>query len=135
MSEMFRHFARMMSSQQRATLAYRPQANGQQERSVQTVIRSVRSYIAEPEQRDWEDLAGRLTFALNTSLDATRRGTHFFLMHGWDAKTTMSAMLSREPARRASKMQAYAWRLQVQREYEHAQAEARRLQEKDARQS
>ena len=43
MSEMFRHFARMMSSQQRATLAYRPQANGQQERSVQTVITSVRS--------------------------------------------------------------------------------------------
>lgn len=38
MSEVFKHFREMMGSQQRATLAYRPQANGDQERSVQTVI-------------------------------------------------------------------------------------------------
>jgi hypothetical protein len=73
MSEVFRHFSRMMGSQQRATLAHRPQANGQQERSVQIAIRAIRSYVEEPGQEDWEDLAGRLTFALNTSRDATRR--------------------------------------------------------------
>ncbi|KAJ0403326.1 hypothetical protein P43SY_009360 [Pythium insidiosum] len=57
MSDVFKAFARMMKSQQRATLAYRPQANGQQERSVQSVVRAIKSYISEPAQEDWEDLA------------------------------------------------------------------------------
>jgi transposase InsO family protein len=82
MSQVFQHFARMMGSRQLATLAYRPQANGQQERSVQSVIRAVRAYIEEPGQEDWEELAGRLMFALNTGVDATRRETPFYLMHG-----------------------------------------------------
>ncbi|OWY96009.1 reverse transcriptase [Phytophthora megakarya] len=70
--EMFRCFRELLGSKQRATLGYRPQANGQQERSVQTVIRNVRAYVAEADQSDWDDHAERLMFALNTSLDATR---------------------------------------------------------------
>jgi hypothetical protein len=49
---------------------------------VQSVIRAVRAYIEEPGQEDWEELAGRLMFALNTGVDATRRETPFYLMHG-----------------------------------------------------
>ncbi|KAJ0392065.1 hypothetical protein ATCC90586_003330 [Pythium insidiosum] len=104
---------------QRATLAYRPQANGQQERSVQTVIRCVRAYVESPDQDDWEDAVYRLMFAINTSVDAVRRETPFFLVHGWDAKTTVSAMLAREPQGR-DKLDAYLWRLQVQRQHEYA---------------
>jgi hypothetical protein len=88
---------------------------------------------AEAGQEDWEDLAGRLTFALNTSRDATRRETPFFLIHGWDAKTTMSAMLAPKPAGRAEKLHAYAWRIQVQRQYQHAQSAARDFQRKGFR--
>ncbi|OWY91261.1 reverse transcriptase, partial [Phytophthora megakarya] len=40
MSEVFTRFRELLGSRQLATLGYRPQANGQQERSVQTVIRS-----------------------------------------------------------------------------------------------
>ncbi|KAJ0392354.1 hypothetical protein P43SY_008719 [Pythium insidiosum] len=128
MSEVFRAFAWMMKSQQRATLAYRPQANGQQERSVQSVVRTVKAYVSEPAQEDWEDLASRLVFALNTSLDATRRETPFFLMHGWDAKTTMAAMLAPMPASGGTKPKAYAWRIGIQRQYEACQDQARQLQ-------
>ncbi|OWZ10509.1 reverse transcriptase, partial [Phytophthora megakarya] len=39
MSEVFTRFRELLGSRQRSTLSYRPQANGQQERSVQTVIR------------------------------------------------------------------------------------------------
>ncbi|KAE9007126.1 hypothetical protein PR001_g17039 [Phytophthora rubi] len=60
MSEVFTRFRELLGSRQQATLAYRPQANGQQERSVQTVIRSVRAYIAEANQSDWDDHAERL---------------------------------------------------------------------------
>ncbi|KAE8980484.1 hypothetical protein PR001_g24264 [Phytophthora rubi] len=72
MSEVFTRFRELLGSRQRATLTYRPQANGQQERSVQTVIRSVRAYVAESDQSDWDEHAERLMFALNTSYDATR---------------------------------------------------------------
>ncbi|GMF46668.1 unnamed protein product [Phytophthora fragariaefolia] len=41
MSEVFQAFAEIMQSKSRATLSYRPQTNGQQERSVKTVIQSV----------------------------------------------------------------------------------------------
>ncbi|OWZ12265.1 reverse transcriptase [Phytophthora megakarya] len=86
MSEVFTRFREVLGSRQRATLGYRPQANGQQERSVQTVIRSVRAYIAEMDQSDWDDHAERLMFALNVSFDATRLDTPFYLVHGWDAR-------------------------------------------------
>jgi len=33
----------------------------------------------DPEQRDWDDLAESLMFALNTSYDHTRKETPFFL--------------------------------------------------------
>ncbi|OWZ22525.1 LOW QUALITY PROTEIN: hypothetical protein PHMEG_0002751 [Phytophthora megakarya] len=67
MSQTFARFRDLLKSNQRATLGYRPQANGQQERSVQTVMRSVRAYVAEVDQSDWDEHAECLMFALNTS--------------------------------------------------------------------
>ncbi|POM66005.1 Hypothetical protein PHPALM_18202 [Phytophthora palmivora] len=67
MSEVFKCFRELLGSRQRATLGYRPQANGQQERSVQTVVRAIKAYISEADQSDWDDHAERLMFALNTS--------------------------------------------------------------------
>ncbi|GMF39077.1 unnamed protein product [Phytophthora lilii] len=52
MSEVFQAFAEMMQSRSRATLSYRPQANGQQERSVKTVMQSVRVFAEDPLQQD-----------------------------------------------------------------------------------
>ena len=59
MSEVFQTFAAMMQSNSRATLSYRPQANGQQERSVKTMIQTVRVYVEDPLQADWDDIAER----------------------------------------------------------------------------
>ncbi|GMF22208.1 unnamed protein product [Phytophthora lilii] len=78
----------MLGSRQRATLAYRPQANGQQERSVQTVVRAIRAYVSGPDQSDWDDQVEKLMRALNTSFDATRLDTPFYLVHGWDPPQT-----------------------------------------------
>ncbi|OWZ06526.1 reverse transcriptase, partial [Phytophthora megakarya] len=65
MSEVFTRFRELLGSRQRTTLGYRPQANGQQERSVQTIIWSVPAYVTEMDQSDWDDHAERLMFALN----------------------------------------------------------------------
>ncbi|KAJ0401147.1 hypothetical protein P43SY_004354 [Pythium insidiosum] len=117
----------MIGSRQRATLANRPQANGQQERSEQTVMHSVKTYVAESDQSDWEDVVHRLMFALNTSFDATRCETPFFLVHGWDPKSTVNAMPAPAPRSRNT-LDAYAWRLRAQRQHQYVQAWARDLQ-------
>ncbi|POM74707.1 Reverse transcriptase, partial [Phytophthora palmivora] len=104
-------------------------ANGQQERSVQTVIRSVKAYVAEADQSDWDEHAERLMFALNTSFDATRLDTPFYLVHGWDAQGTVSAMLGPRPSTLPERT-AYEWRRKFQRDYSYALACAKELQRK-----
>ncbi|POM68024.1 Reverse transcriptase [Phytophthora palmivora] len=76
MSEVFQAFAEMIQSKSRATLSYRPQANGQQERSVKTVMQSVHVYAEDPLQQDWDEIAEKLIFAINNSMDATRKETN-----------------------------------------------------------
>ncbi|KAE8959410.1 hypothetical protein PR001_g30724 [Phytophthora rubi] len=127
MSEVFARLREMLGIRQRATLAYRPQANGQQERSVQTVIRAIRAYVSEPDQSDWDDQAEKLMWALNTSFDATRLDTPFYLVHGWDPQSTVSAMLGSLPSGFDQKF-AYEWRRKVQRQHEYAQVWAKDLQ-------
>ncbi|KAJ0391367.1 hypothetical protein P43SY_010796 [Pythium insidiosum] len=56
------------------------------------LMRAVRLFVADPDQRDW-DYAERLVFALNTSYDRTRRDTTFYLLHGWDARTTLETVV------------------------------------------
>ncbi|OWZ05562.1 LOW QUALITY PROTEIN: reverse transcriptase [Phytophthora megakarya] len=53
MSEVFQVFAELIQARPRSALSYRPQANGQQERSVKTVMQSVKAYVdAERLERD-----------------------------------------------------------------------------------
>ncbi|POM65522.1 Reverse transcriptase [Phytophthora palmivora] len=132
MSEVFKCFRELLGSRQRATLGYRPQANGQQERSVQTVVRAIKAYISEADQSDWDDHAERLMFALNTSFDATRLEMPFYLVHGWDARGTVSAMLGPKPSTTQERT-AYEWRRKMQRDYSYAVACAEDLQKKAKR--
>ncbi|POM66574.1 Hypothetical protein PHPALM_17546 [Phytophthora palmivora] len=90
MSEVFQAFAEMMQSRSRATLSYRPQV-GQQERSVKTVMQSVRVYAEDPLQQDWDEIAEKLIFAINNSMDATRKETPFYLVHGAADDTPVTA--------------------------------------------
>ncbi|KAE9034106.1 hypothetical protein PR002_g8313 [Phytophthora rubi] len=92
MSEVFQAFTEMMQSRSRATLSYIPQANGQQERSVKTVMQSIKVYVEDPLQQDWDEIVERLVLAINTSLDTTRKEIPFYLVHGWDAHSTLQAM-------------------------------------------
>ena len=67
--EVFQTFAEMMQDKSKATLSYRPQANGQQERSVKTMIQTMRVYAENPLQGDSEDIAEKLIHAINNSRD------------------------------------------------------------------
>jgi hypothetical protein len=79
MSDFFKAFNRILGQRQRATMAYRPQANGIAERMVQTVTRAIKMYVEDENQRDWDEYAERLTFAVNTAHDRIRGDTPFYL--------------------------------------------------------
>ncbi|OWY93994.1 reverse transcriptase, partial [Phytophthora megakarya] len=119
----FMAFNKLMGQRQRATLAYRPQANGAAERMVHTITRAIKMYIADIGQRDWDQYAERLTYALNTAHDRTRNETPFFLVHGWDPRSTLEATLA---VGNTSHQDADArrWRMRIQRHYQIARAQS-----------
>ncbi|GMF57107.1 unnamed protein product [Phytophthora fragariaefolia] len=89
MSDFFRSFNKIVGQKQPATMAYRPQANGTAERMVKALTRSVKRYVSDINQRDWDEYAERLTFALNTAQDRVREIRLFYLIHEWDPRTTL----------------------------------------------
>ena len=128
MSEVFQEFTKLIKSRSRATLSYRPQANGQQERSVMTVIQTVRMYVEDPDQGDWDTLAERLMFSINTSFDYVRKDTPFFIVHGWDPRSTLEAMIPTRERGGPHHVDAAAWRRQVIREHQRTLLKAKELQ-------
>ncbi|POM68506.1 LOW QUALITY PROTEIN: Reverse transcriptase [Phytophthora palmivora] len=119
MSDFFRSFNKIVGQRQRATMAYRPQANGTTERMVGTSTRAVKMYVEDIDQRDWDDYAERLTFALNTAQDRVRGDTAFYLLHGWDPRSTLEAMLPLGSTRRRDR-ELRRWRYRIQKQYQQA---------------
>ena len=100
MSNFFRAFNRIARQKQRATMAYRPQANGTAERIVQTLTKALKMYVTDTDHKDWDKYAEMLTFAINTAQDRVRGDTPFYLIHGWDPRLTLEATLSLESTKR-----------------------------------
>jgi hypothetical protein len=122
MSDFFKSFNRILGQRQRATMAYRPQVNGTAERMVQTVTRAIKMYVEDENQRDWDEYAERLTFAVNTAHDRIRGDTPFYLVHGWDPRTTLEATLPLGSTRRRDR-DPRRWRYRIQKYYRQARAD------------
>ncbi|OWZ04287.1 LOW QUALITY PROTEIN: reverse transcriptase [Phytophthora megakarya] len=118
-SDFFRAFNKILGQRQRATMAYRPQANGTAERMVQTATRALKMYVRDLDQKDWDEYAERLTFAINTTHDRIRGDTPHYLVHGWDPRSTLEATLPVGCARRRDR-DARRWRYRVQRYYQQS---------------
>ncbi|OWZ05761.1 LOW QUALITY PROTEIN: reverse transcriptase [Phytophthora megakarya] len=118
MSDFFRAFNRIVKMRQSSTMAYRPQRN-KAERTVQTLTRALKMYVADVNQQDWDGYAERLTFALNTAHDRVRGEMSFFLVHGWDPRSTLEAVVSVESTRRRDG-DARRWRYHIQGQYRRA---------------
>ena len=94
MSDFFRAFKLIAGQNQRVTMAYLPPANGTPERMVQTLTRALKMYVADVNQQDWDEYAERLTFNNNTAHDRVRSDTPFYLIDGWDPRSTLEETLS-----------------------------------------
>ncbi|DAZ97555.1 TPA: hypothetical protein N0F65_005527 [Lagenidium giganteum] len=112
MSSVFRRFNRMLNQKPRPTLAYRPQANGKPERSVQTVVKAIKCYVTDAKQQDWDEYVQQLEFALNTSVSLQYKQISFYLVHGWDARTQMEAMIPPKDGSLAEQ-EALKWRQKI----------------------
>ncbi|GMG17057.1 unnamed protein product [Phytophthora fragariaefolia] len=73
MSETFKAFAELIQARSRATLSYRPRANGKQERSVKPIVQTVNVYVEDPLQQDWDDIAEKMADAINNSMATTEK--------------------------------------------------------------
>ncbi|KAK1931499.1 Retrovirus-related Pol polyprotein from transposon 412 [Phytophthora citrophthora] len=119
MSDFFGSFNRILGQRQRATMAYRPQANETAERMVQTATRAIKMYVQDLDQIDWDEYAERLTFATNTAHDRIRGDTPYYLVHGWDPRSTLEATIPVGSTRRHDR-DPRRWRYRVQRYYQQS---------------
>ena len=111
----------MVGQKQKATMAYRPQANGTAERMVQTLTHALKMYVVEVNQSDWDEYAERLTFAINTAQDRIRGDTPFYLIHGWDPKSTLEATLPLGNTGTRD-LDPKRWRYRIQSHYQRARS-------------
>ena len=75
MSAFFLAFNQIAGQKQRDTMAYQPQANGTAEHMVQTLTRQLKMYVTDVDQKDWDEYAERLSFALHTIRIASEMGS------------------------------------------------------------
>ncbi|OWY98644.1 reverse transcriptase [Phytophthora megakarya] len=129
MSDFFKSFNKILGQRQRATMAYRPQANGSAERMVQTTTRALKMYVEDLDQRDWDEYAERLTFAINTARDRIRGETPFYMIHGWDPRSTLEAVIPVGSTRKHDR-DPRRWRYQMQKYYQQVREQVnQRLRE------
>ena len=57
-------------------------------------------YVTDTDQKDWDEYAETLTFAINTAQDRVRGDTPFYLIHGGDPRSTLEATLPLESTKR-----------------------------------
>ena len=93
MSNFFRAFHKISGQKQRVIMAYCSQANGTAERMVKTLTRFIKMCVADVDQKDWDEYAERLTFAVNQAQDRERGDTPFNLIHDWDPRSILEATL------------------------------------------
>ncbi|KAE8885406.1 hypothetical protein PF003_g30743 [Phytophthora fragariae] len=83
-------------------------------------MQSVKVYAEDPLQQDWDEIVERLVFAINNSQDTTRKETPFYLVHGWDAQSTLKAMSSSLRRGAGKQSDALSWRREVNRQHQIA---------------
>ena len=118
-SDFFKAFNRIAGQKQRTTMTYRPQANGTAERRGQTATSALKMYVTHTNQKDWDEYAEWLTFVINTSKDRMRGDTPFYLIHAWDARSTLEATLPLGSTKRRDR-EPRRWRYHIQRQYQRA---------------
>ncbi|GBN19044.1 hypothetical protein AVEN_4898-1 [Araneus ventricosus] len=87
---------RLCNVDHRMTTAYHPQTNGLTERFNKTLADMLSMYV-DVEQRNWDQILPFVTFAYNTARQETTGLTHFYLLKGREAETTLDTIVPYSP--------------------------------------
>ncbi|OWY95766.1 reverse transcriptase, partial [Phytophthora megakarya] len=86
-------------------------------------------YVEDLDQRDWDEYAERLIFAINTARDRIRGETPFYMIHGWDPRSTLEAVIPVGSTRKHDR-DPRRWRYRMQKYYQQAREQVnQRLRE------
>ena len=116
LSKLFQMVMKLFGQKHIATLAYRPQGNGQNERTHGVIFGCIKLFCLDPEQKDWDEYLRHMAFALNTAYRVDVGETPFYLFHGWDPAFPMEAILQKS----RQEFQEYdqkKWRAKTMREW------------------
>jgi hypothetical protein len=81
MSQVFTELAEIMGFKHYPTTPYHQMANGQCERTIQTIRKMLAPSIIE---REWDKILQMTIFAYNTSINTSTKETPFYLTRGYD---------------------------------------------------
>ena len=85
-------------------------------------------YMEDPGQKDWDEYVPRLELAINTAHNFEFGQSSFYLVHGWNARTQLDAMIP--PVNNGNQeREAWKWRNKVCRDHERALCQAADIQE------
>jgi hypothetical protein len=97
-SEFWRALFKRAGTRLAMTAAYHPAADGQSERTNQTVEVAIRCYIAENRaQHEWDELLPDVEYALNTSTNATTGMTPFLMLYGVHPRSDINPSPAENP--------------------------------------
>jgi transposase InsO family protein len=100
-SKFWKSLTDLMGIEQRLTTAYHPQANGQTERTNQTVEQYLRHYV-NYQQDDWVVYLPMAQFAYNNAVHSTTGETPFFANYGYNP-TLLGEPRNKEPTAEQAK--------------------------------
>ncbi|OWY92817.1 hypothetical protein PHMEG_00038022, partial [Phytophthora megakarya] len=116
MSEVFQAFVELIQARSRSTLELSPPSEWTARAVGQDRDAVCQGLCGRHLQQDWDEIAERLVFAINNSHDMTRKETPFYLVHGWDAHTTLRAMTTSMKRGAGKQTEALAWRREINRQ-------------------
>ena len=97
-SRFFTELARLLGVRRSLTTAYHPQADGQSERTNQTVEIALRHYVDMATGADWDQHLESLELAYNTSKHASTGFTPYELLYGHQPNTGLDLLVPSELA-------------------------------------
>ncbi|DAZ95947.1 TPA: LOW QUALITY PROTEIN: hypothetical protein N0F65_009109, partial [Lagenidium giganteum] len=118
MRSVFKKFNQMMKQRQRPTLVYRP---------PKWETRTIGAN--HDEGADWDPYVPRLELALNASISLQCGFSAFILVHGWEARAQLEAMVPVDDGS-VKEVDAHKWRKAISRLHEYAIKHAHDIQVK-----
>ncbi|OWY98002.1 reverse transcriptase [Phytophthora megakarya] len=112
MSDFFNSFNKILGQRQRATMSKLMDLQN-------TTTRALKMYLEDLDERDWDEYAEQLTFEINTARDRIRGETPFYMIHGWDPRSTLEAVIPVGSPRRYDR-DPRRWRYGMQKYYQQA---------------